>query len=127
IMSKFEYQESETEEYVDLSVEVGFQNLLHNDDVPQILKIIAEEMTSQVGRQIAAPLMSISLNELTLKLRFRFFRSSVIEGIAGENINNQKLHFIFYLFAKIDSEFRLSDVSLPSFFRQFLELPSYFK
>jgi hypothetical protein len=125
-VSKFEFIESGSEEYFDIHVEVGFTKTLNSVQMVKVLQLILEVFNSEVASKLFEGISFLQLTETSLSIKFRY---STVKDIsfnisdAGEDTSRQKSQFIFYLFAKIDSQYSLSDVPFPPNFGAFITLP----
>ena len=125
-MSKLEFIDSETEKYFDVLVQVGFEEPLKAIDIIQVLQIIVKMTVSKIAANLFEGLGSLEVNTTSLTVRFRYSRANLGSNpYPGEELSMLKMQFIFYLFAKIDLQYKLADIPFPPDFRKFISLPDY--
>lgn len=125
-MSKFEFINLESEEYFDVHVEVGFKNILDSIQTVNVLQLVLDVFNSEVASKLFEGISFLQLAETSLSVKFRYStvkNSSFNSSDAGEDFSRQRAQFIFYLFAKIGSQYSLSDVPFPPDFQAFITLP----
>jgi len=129
-MSRFEILDTEANNFFDVVVEVGFQNQLRPSEVIKILQLIIEASSGRITSKLYDGLSFLEINESLLMIQFRVSKETNpptnVDGITGEDLSRLRAQFIFYLFAKIDSQYPLADVPFPENFRMFINLPEYY-
>lgn len=121
-MAKIELLESE--EHLDIAVEVGFENALGSTDTVQVLQVILEVLNSPLGAEFSEGLASLEIDQRSLSVRLRYPPSESKKPRQGESFSENmpmlRSQFLFYLFAKVDQRYRLGDIPFPPDFRYFL-------
>ncbi|NJN98007.1 MAG: hypothetical protein HC875_29975 [Anaerolineales bacterium] len=125
-MSKLEFIDSETGDYFDVLVQVGFEKPLEAIDIVQVLQVFLETTTGLIAANLFEGLAYLNIDTTSLTIRFRYSGTSPSSNpYPGEELPRLKMQFIFYLFAKIDLQYKLADIPFPSDFREFISLPDY--
>lgn len=125
-MSKLEFISSETEDYFDILVQVGFEKSLEHRDIIRVVQVIGETTISKVATDIFEGLNSLEIDPTSLTICFRYSTANVGSNLyQAEELSRLRMQFIFYLCAKIDLQYKLADTPFPPDFREFLSLPDY--
>lgn len=127
-MATLEFVEPVSEDYFDVLVEVGFEETLTAKETTHALRIILDAAASNLASTLFEGMSYLELTDTNLKIVFRFHSRDgrpLEANKTEEEMSRLKMQFIFYLFAKIDLQFKLADVPFPPDFRAFLSLPEY--
>ena len=121
-MSKYELIDLKSEEYFDAFIQAGFAKILDVSQTVRIIELIAEVMTTDMANQICEGIsfLQVTETEITIQLRFTTTESPK----SKPNVSSRaKVQFVFYLLAKIDFSYPLSDVPFPDGWRGWINFP----
>jgi len=127
-MAKFEFIESESDDYFELNVEVSFDKSLMATDITRVLTILLDVVTNRIAIKLIDGISSLKIDNKTLDIKFSFSKKEKdVQALSDEDedISRLRAQLVFHIFAKIDSEYRLSDTAFPPDFRGFLDWSSY--
>ena len=127
----FEATWNEPDETFDIIVKSGFKRPVLPDQIVHIMELILGAIQSNVGQRLFEGLPKITINETGLELTFRFSGNAeqiaqVESQIGRQELHSHRVNFIFFVFAKVDTIYPLDD-SLPTGFRENLNMPSYIR
>jgi hypothetical protein len=121
--------DTDSEEYFDIHVEVGFATPLDAVQTVQALQLILDVFKSEIAQNLFEGISFLQLTQANLSIKFRYATiksANFNSAMTSEDGSRLKAQFTFYLFAKIDAEYPLNDVPFPSNFRAFLSWPEWY-
>lgn len=127
-MARFDIIDKNEEDYFDILVEAGFEQLLSPSDITQLLQICTDIATDKKTSSLFEGFTELKVAQTEIRVLFRVSKKTEDWQLSGEEIESlsrQKMQFIFYFFARIDQHYKLEDVPFPANFRAYLSLPEY--
>ncbi len=123
-MSKFETIELESGESFDLQIETGFTNPLNVGQITHLIQTIADILATHFAHDLCEGISFLQVTETHLTIRLRY---ATVESKSAQRLipSRPKLQFFFFLLAKIDNLYPLSDVPLPEGWQGWLDFPEH--
>ena len=127
-MARYDSIDREEEDYFDILVEVGFEQVLSPPDITRLLQICVDIATHTKTAPLFEGFTELKITQSEIRVVFRITKKTKdwqLFGEETETLSRQKLQFIFYFFARIDQHYKLEATPFPFNFRAFLSLPDY--